>query len=145
MQFTDVVTAVIVGNEVLLRGELPEAGLREAIRSAKGRVKVPVSYADTWDFWLRYPELGHEVDFVTINVLPYWEDVPPRAEDAPRHVIDARSKVALAEPPKRAVGFIDKVNARPRSELESTLAHVFTIAALLSTVLRRAQLCMVIL
>ncbi|WP_456640371.1 glycoside hydrolase family 17 protein [Bradyrhizobium sp. USDA 10063] len=99
-QFTDVVTAVIVGNEVLLRGELPEAGLREAIRSAKGRVSVPVSYADTWDFWLRYPELGHEVDFVTIHVLPYWEDVPPRAEDAPRHVIDARSKVALAFPGK---------------------------------------------
>ncbi|WP_454633285.1 glycoside hydrolase family 17 protein [Bradyrhizobium cenepequi] len=99
-EFTDVVTAVIVGNEVLLRGELPEAGLREAIRSAKGRVSVPVSYADTWDFWLRYPELGHEVDFVTIHVLPYWEDVPPRAEDAPQHVIDARSKVALAFPGK---------------------------------------------
>jgi exo-beta-1,3-glucanase (GH17 family) len=99
-QFTDVVTAVIVGNEVLLRGELPEAGLREAIRSAKGRVKVPVSYADTWDFWLRYPELGHEVDFVTIHILPYWEDVPPRAEDAPQHVIDARRKVALAFPGK---------------------------------------------
>ncbi|MCA6105639.1 beta-(1-6) glucans synthase [Bradyrhizobium sp. CNPSo 4026] len=99
-QFTDVVSAVIVGNEVLLRGELPEAGLREAIRSAKGRVNVPVSYADTWDFWLRYPELGHEVDFVTIHVLPYWEDVPPRAEDAPLHVLDARSKVALAFPGK---------------------------------------------
>ncbi|MDI4239087.1 beta-(1-6) glucans synthase [Bradyrhizobium sp. Arg237L] len=99
-QFTDVVTAVIVGNEVLLRGELPEAGLREAIRSAKGRVSVPVSYADTWDFWLRYPELGHEVDFVTIHVLPYWEDVPPRAEHAPQHVLDARNKVALAFPGK---------------------------------------------
>jgi exo-beta-1,3-glucanase (GH17 family) len=99
-QFTDVVTAVIVGNEVLLRGELPEAGLREAIRSAKGRLSVPVSYADTWDFWLRYPELGHEVDFVTIHVLPYWEDVPPRAEDAAQHVIDARSKIALAFPGK---------------------------------------------
>jgi exo-beta-1,3-glucanase (GH17 family) len=99
-QFPDVVTAVIVGNEVLLRGELPEAGLREAIRSAKGRARVPVSYADTWDFWLRYPELGREVDFVTIHVLPYWEDVPPRAEDAPQHVIDARSKVALAFPGK---------------------------------------------
>jgi exo-beta-1,3-glucanase (GH17 family) len=99
-QFTDVVTAVIVGNEVLLRGELPEAGLREAIRSAKGHVSVPVSYADTWDFWLRYPELGREVDFVTIHVLPYWEDVPPRAEDAAQHVIDARSKIALAFPGK---------------------------------------------
>ncbi|MCA1456910.1 beta-(1-6) glucans synthase [Bradyrhizobium sp. BRP22] len=99
-QFTDVVTAVIVGNEVLLRGELPEAGLREAIRSAKGRVSVPVSYADSWDFWLRYPELAHDVDFVTIHVLPYWEDVPPRAEDAPQHVIDARNKIALAFPGK---------------------------------------------
>ncbi|WP_245475007.1 beta-(1-6) glucans synthase [Bradyrhizobium sp. Leo121] len=99
-QFTDVVTAVIVGNEVLLRGELPEAGLREAIRSTKGRVSVPVSYADTWDFWLRYPELGHDVDFVTIHVLPYWEDVPPRAEEAPQHVLDARNKVALAFPGK---------------------------------------------
>jgi exo-beta-1,3-glucanase (GH17 family) len=99
-EFTDVVTAVIVGNEVLLRGELPEAGLREAIRSAKGRVSVPVSYADTWDFWLRYPEVAGEVDFVTIHVLPYWEDVPPRAEDAAQHVIDAHRKIALAFPGK---------------------------------------------
>ncbi len=27
-----------------------------------------------------------DVDFVTVHILPYWEDVPPRAEDAAAHV-----------------------------------------------------------
>src|SRR4029077_1549600 len=67
-----VVTAIIVGSEVLLRGEMTASDLREAIRSAKARVNIPVSYADVWEFWLRYPEVGSDVDFLTIHMLPYW-------------------------------------------------------------------------
>ena len=80
------VTAVIVGSEVLLRGEMTVADLRQIIRSVKPRVSVPVTYADVWEFWLRYREVGEDVDFVTAHFLPYWEDVPPRAEDAAAHV-----------------------------------------------------------
>jgi exo-beta-1,3-glucanase (GH17 family) len=95
-----VVTSVIVGSEVLLRGEMTVSDLREAIRSVKARVNIPVSYADVWEFWLRYREIGDDVDFVTIHFLPYWEDYPVRAEDAAAHVMDVRRQVADALPGK---------------------------------------------
>src|ERR1044071_8119065 len=53
-RFPDVVRAVIVGNEALLRGEVSPAMLAETLRSVKSRVKMPVTYADVWEFWLRY-------------------------------------------------------------------------------------------
>ena len=57
-RFPDVVRAVIVGNEVLLRGEMSPATLADTIRAVKARVKVPVTYADVWEFWLRYRDLA---------------------------------------------------------------------------------------
>jgi exo-beta-1,3-glucanase (GH17 family) len=94
------VTAVIVGSEVLLRGEMTVNDLRQIIRSVKPRVSVPVTYADVWEFWLRYREVGEDVDFVTAHFLPYWEDVPPRAEEAAAHVDGIRKQVAAAFPGK---------------------------------------------
>ena len=94
------ITAIIVGSEVLLRGEMTVSDLREIIRSVKPRVDVPVTYADVWEFWLRYREVGADVDFVTVHFLPYWEDVPARAEDAAAHVDDIRKQVAAAFPGK---------------------------------------------
>ena len=96
----DAVTAIIVGSEVLLRGDMTVSDLREFIRSVKPRVNVPVTYADVWEFWLRYREVGADVDFVTVHFLPYWEDVPARAEDAAAHVDEIRRQVALAFPGK---------------------------------------------
>jgi exo-beta-1,3-glucanase (GH17 family) len=94
------VTAIIVGSEVLLRGEMIVSDLREIIRSVKPRVDVPVTYADVWEFWLRYREIAADVDFVTVHLLPYWEDFPPRAEDAAAHVDGIRKQVAAAFPGK---------------------------------------------
>lgn len=94
------VAAVIVGSEVLLRGEMTVGDLREIIRSVKPRVNVPVTYADVWEFWLRYREVGQDVDFITAHFLPYWEDVPPRAEDAAAHVDEIRKQVVSAFPGK---------------------------------------------
>src|SRR5882757_7614993 len=94
------VTAIIVGSEVLLRGDMTVSDLREIIRSVRPRVDVPATYADVWEFWLRYREVGADVDFVTVHFLPYWEDFPPRAEDAAAHVDDIRKQVAAALPGK---------------------------------------------
>jgi Glycosyl hydrolases family 17 len=74
--------------------------LREVIRSVKARTNIPVSYADVWEFWLRYREVSDDVDFVTIHILPYWEDLPVRAEDAVAHVSDIQKRMALAFPGK---------------------------------------------
>jgi exo-beta-1,3-glucanase (GH17 family) len=89
----DTVRAVVVGNEVLLRGEMAAADLAATIRRVKTQVPIPVTYADVWEFWLRYREIYDAVDFVTIHILPYWEDFPVPARDAAAHVDAIRSRV----------------------------------------------------
>jgi len=102
-RFPDVVRAVVIGNEALLRGEVSPAMLVETIRSVKSRVKAPVTYADVWEFWLRYRELASAVDFVTIHILPYWEDDPVAARDAADHVDAIRRRVVEKFPGKEVV------------------------------------------
>ena len=75
-RYPDTIERVIVGNEVLLRKDLTANQLRGYIRQVKSRVKQPVTYADVWEFWLRNPSLADEVDFITVHLLPYWEDEP---------------------------------------------------------------------
>jgi exo-beta-1,3-glucanase (GH17 family) len=99
-KYPAVISAMMVGSEVLLRGEMKAPELCEIIRSVKAQVGVPLSYADVWEFWLRNPDISKCVDFVTIHILPYWEDDPVRAEDAAAHTIDIRKRVALAFPDK---------------------------------------------
>ncbi len=89
----DVVRALIVGNEVLLRRERTPEEMRELIAHAKARVRVPVTYADVWEFWTRYDSLADSVDFVTVHILPFWEDEPVDIELALKHVADIRSEV----------------------------------------------------
>lgn len=101
--YPDVITAMVVGNEVLLRGEMSEANLIAVIREIKAQVAMPVTYADVWEYWLRYPDLQNAVDFVTIHILPYWEDFPIPAANAAAHVAAIRSRVAGAMPGKEIV------------------------------------------
>jgi exo-beta-1,3-glucanase (GH17 family) len=102
-QFPDVVRAVVVGNEVLLRGEMSVADLMAAIREVKALIPEPVTYADVWEFWLRYPDVQNAVDFVTIHILPYWEDFPLPASLAAAHVDAIRKRVVAAIPNKEIV------------------------------------------
>jgi exo-beta-1,3-glucanase (GH17 family) len=96
----EVITAVVVGNEVLLRGEMTTSDLAANIRSVKAQVTVPVTYADVWEYWLRNREVYEAVDFVTIHILPYWEDFPIRAKYAAAHVDAIRRRMAVAFPGK---------------------------------------------
>jgi glucan 1,3-beta-glucosidase len=98
--YPDVITAVVVGNEVLLRGEMTTSDLAAVIRSVKAQVTVPITYADVWEYWLRNREVYEAVDFVTIHILPYWEDFPIRAKYAAAHVDAIRKRMAVAFPGK---------------------------------------------
>ncbi|CAA9889535.1 Exo-beta-1,3-glucanase (GH17 family) [Candidatus Methylobacter favarea] len=84
--YPDVIKRVIVGNEVLLRGDFGPKELIGYIRQVKQAVKQPVSYADVWSMYMKYPELIREVDFITIHILPYWEDEPISVDQAPAHI-----------------------------------------------------------
>jgi exo-beta-1,3-glucanase (GH17 family) len=97
-RFPDVIQSIVVGNEVLLRGEMSAPDLVSTIRDVKSQVAVPVTYADVWEFWLRYREVAGAVDFITIHILPYWEDFPIPVQEAARHVDSIRDQVAEAFP-----------------------------------------------
>ncbi len=102
-EYPDVVRAVVVGNEVLLRGDLASNDLVAAIREVKARVKVPVTYADVWEYWLRNADVAGAVDFITIHILPYWEDFPIPAREAGAHVDSIRRRVVAAFPGKEVI------------------------------------------
>jgi exo-beta-1,3-glucanase (GH17 family) len=99
-EYPGVITSLVVGNEVLLRGEMTTSDLAATIRSVKAQVTVPVTYADVWEYWLRNREIYEAVDFVTIHILPYWEDFPIRAKYAAAHVDAIRKRMAVAFPAK---------------------------------------------
>ncbi|MBI2994382.1 MAG: glycosyltransferase [Gammaproteobacteria bacterium] len=70
------VVRLVVGNEALLRGDVPlETLIRylDRVRAAKLR---PVSTAETWHTWMRTPQLAEHVDYIAVHILPYWEGVP---------------------------------------------------------------------
>ena len=94
------VKALIVGNETLLRGELAPATVGTYLAEVKRRSGLPVTYADVWEFWLKSPELASAADFITIHILPYWEDDPVSAKDAVAHVREVRDRVQAAFPGK---------------------------------------------
>ena len=132
------VAAVIVGSEVLLRGEMTVSDLRQIIRSVKPRVNVPVTYADVWEFWLRYREVGEDVDFITAHFLPYWEDVPPRAEDAAAHVDGIRKQVVAAFPGKEIL--IGETGWPSHGRMrDGALASRINQARFISEILERAR------
>ena len=94
------VEALIVGNETLLRGELAPATVGTYLAEVKRRSGLPVTYADVWEFWLKSPELASAADFITIHILPYWEDDPVSVNDAVTHVREVRDRVQAAFPGK---------------------------------------------
>jgi len=102
-RYPDVITAMIVGNEVLLRGDLSPVDLAAAIREVKAAVACPVTYADVWEFWNRNPEIGSVVDFVTIHLLPYWEDFPIPIDRAAAHVESIRHQLMARFPGKEVM------------------------------------------
>jgi exo-beta-1,3-glucanase (GH17 family) len=92
--YPDVVNAVIVGNEVLLRGDTNAKVLREHIEYVKkGLPNTKVTYADVWEFWVKNQEIREVTDFVTIHILPYWEDDPMNIGQSIGHLADVRGEV----------------------------------------------------
>jgi len=96
----DVIKRVIVGNEVLLRRDLTVEQLIGYLDRVRAAVKQPVSYADVWEWWMKFPELHGHVDYVTIHLLPYWEDVPASIDGAIGRIDAAYRAIATKFPGK---------------------------------------------
>lgn len=67
---------LIVGSEVMLRGDLSEDELINYINRVKQEVpELPVSYADVYGVLLSHPNIIDAVDIVLVNYYPYWEGI----------------------------------------------------------------------
>ncbi len=69
--YTDI---AVVGNEVLLRGDLSLEELLAYIKTFKEQVpQVKVGYVDAYYKFIDHPELIDACDYVLINCYPFWE------------------------------------------------------------------------
>jgi exo-beta-1,3-glucanase (GH17 family) len=100
-QYPDTITRLVVGNEVLLRRDLPPAELIADIEQVRHAVKQPVAYADVWEFWLQFPQVAPHVDVMLIHLLPYWEDIPTGIDRAVAHAADIYHRLKTAFPGKQ--------------------------------------------
>ncbi|MDD4616853.1 MAG: glycosyltransferase [Alphaproteobacteria bacterium] len=92
------VKRLIVGNESLLRADVTIDQLIDYIETAKRQIGIPVTTAEPWHIWLKYPKLADAVDFITVHILPYWEGVP--REGALNYVMYRYRQLATAFPNK---------------------------------------------
>jgi exo-beta-1,3-glucanase (GH17 family) len=97
------IRGIVVGNEVLLRGEVSPKNLAAYIQTVRAATpaSIPITYADVWERWLQYPQMASSVDFITIHILPYWEDKPVAAKDAVPYVESVYTRLQHAFPGKQ--------------------------------------------
>ncbi len=121
--YPQTVERVVVGNEVLLRRDLPPTELSAALDRVKAAVRQPVTYADVWEFWEQFPEVANHVDIITIHILPYWEDHPTNVEDAMAHTRTIVQRIRARFPGKSiAIGEVGWPSAgRWRQDAAPTL------------------------
>lgn len=95
------VVGVVVGNEVIYRGEQKVEDLIDMIKKVKGAVRVPVTTGEIWNIWRDNPELASSVDFIAAHVLPYWENF--RSDQAVDQAVDRYNLLRNLFPGKRIV------------------------------------------
>jgi len=95
------VVRVLIGNEVLLRGDLPIEELEKNLDRARAAIGQPVSTAEVWHVWLAHPELAAHVDFIAVHLLPYWEGVP--VDEAVDYSLTQYKRLQKAFPHKQIV------------------------------------------
>jgi len=80
------IVRVIIGNEALLRGNVPVEKLIGYLDRARTKLGIPISTAEPWHVWLKYPELADHVDYLAVHMLPYWEGI--RIDEAVNYIVD---------------------------------------------------------
>ena len=74
-RYPGTINRVIVGNEVLLRNDISPEDLMVYLDRARAQLHQPVSTAEPWHIWEKYPELVRHVDFITVHLFPYWNGI----------------------------------------------------------------------
>jgi exo-beta-1,3-glucanase (GH17 family) len=92
---------ILVGNESILTGNLTADQVVAHLKELRRSVRVPVSTAEPWHVWLRYPELARNVDYITVHLLPYWEGIP--SEGAVDYAFERYEQIKSRFPNKHVV------------------------------------------
>ena len=88
---------VAVGNEVLLRGDLPEEELIAYLQQVRQALPgVPVGYVDAYYQFEDHPRVTAACDVVLVNCYPFWEGCP-REQAVPYMGEMYRRAVAVAD------------------------------------------------
>jgi exo-beta-1,3-glucanase (GH17 family) len=95
------VKGLIVGNEVLLRGDVSEEQLINYINRVKAETNLPVGTAETYSDWIYHPDLADAVDIMFVHIYPYW--VGRSIDESMPYVISAWNSVKNHFPEKRMV------------------------------------------
>jgi exo-beta-1,3-glucanase (GH17 family)/cellulose synthase/poly-beta-1,6-N-acetylglucosamine synthase-like glycosyltransferase len=74
-RYPGTINRVIVGNEVLLRNDISAQDLMVYLDRVRAQLRQPVSTAEPWHVWEKYPELVQHVDFITVHLFPYWNGI----------------------------------------------------------------------
>jgi exo-beta-1,3-glucanase (GH17 family) len=76
-EYSDVVVAVNVGNEALVKWTdhlVPVDSVISHVRKVKKAIKQPVTVADNYDWWVHEGSaLAKELDFISVHTYPLWE------------------------------------------------------------------------
>ncbi|PJI51009.1 MAG: beta-(1-3)-glucosyl transferase [Pseudomonas sp.] len=116
------VVRVIVGNEALFRREVTVEQITAYLDRVRKAVKVPVTTAEQWHIYEKYPELAKHVDLIAAHVLPYWEYTP--MNDAVPFVLE-RAKELRAKFPRKPLLLAEvgwPSNGRMRGGADATQA-----------------------
>ncbi|PRP73204.1 putative exo-beta-1,3-glucanase [Planoprotostelium fungivorum] len=75
------VNVAVVGNEVLLRGDLSEEKLIQYIQEVRKRVpqQVQVTTAEPYGLYYKHPKVLTVIDIVYVHIYAYWDKVPIEA------------------------------------------------------------------
>ncbi len=92
---------IVVGTEALLTGNLTVEQLIGYLKELRRSVRVPVSTAEPWHIWMRFPELARNVDYIAVHLLPYWEGIP--SEVAVDYAFERFEQVKARFPNKHVV------------------------------------------
>jgi exo-beta-1,3-glucanase (GH17 family) len=91
-----------VGNEVLLREDLPEDELIDYLERARAAtLGVPVGYVDAYFKFVDHPRVTAACDVVLANLYPFWEGCP--AQYALPYMKDMYRRAAAAAGGKRVI------------------------------------------
>ena len=95
------VDCVIVGNEVLLRGDLTEAELIAYIQEVKAAVNAPVTTAEISAVLRQHPAVLNAVELIMFHLYAYWDGRP--IDQAVDYVVEDYLRWREEYPDKRVI------------------------------------------